>query len=771
MKKKLPYFLIITISILFFWQFIFKEFLPIPSDTIVGLYHPFRDFYAKDYPRGIPFKNYLITDPVREQYPWRYLTINIEKKINLPLWNPYNFAGTPLLANYQSGAFYPLNILFFFMSFYKAWSILIFFEPLLAGFFLYLYLDNLRLNKWASFFGSLSLMFSGFFVAWMEWGTVINTVLWLPLILLSIDKIFKNQQILNLKSQISKLQLKSQNLITWSLIFIFSISSSFLAGHLQIFFYLFIVTTLYILARWLQLQQRNSKFLLIFLVSYILFFILTSIQWIPTFQFILRSARNVDQLPFQNSGWFIPWQNLIQFIAPDFFGNPTTLNYWGIWNYGEFVGYIGILPIIMALFSLFFRHDRKTLFFGSIFFLSLIFSLPTIFANLPFLLQIPFIDTAQPTRLLFITDFSLAVLAAFGFDYFLRTKSKKEILYPLGFIAIFFSLLWVFVLFGVYITRLVSQENLFVAKHNLILPTSIFLMLSLFIFILSFLKKLSKNVILIVYIIIVGLTVFDLLRFSFKFTPFIKRQYLFPTTKTLSFLEKQKGNFRIMTTDSKILPPNFSIMYNLQSIDGYDPLYLKRYAELIAALERGRPDIAPPFGFNRIITPHNYSSKIIDLLGVKYILSLSDISSSSLVKIFQEGQTKVYKNLNALPRSFFVNQVRLTKNKNETIEEMFRKDFDPLETAIVENFQSVLSIPFLGWNRGKAEITNYSENEIIIRTENKGEGFLVLVDSYYPTWHAFIDGKETKIFLTDYNFRGIIVPEGKHQVVFYNSLL
>jgi len=111
MKKYLGVVLLIFIVLIFFWNFFIRGFLPIPADTIVGLYHPFRDFYAKEYPRGIPFKNFLITDPVRQQIPWKNLAIELEKKLNLPLWNPYNFTGTPLLANFQSGVFYPFNLI------------------------------------------------------------------------------------------------------------------------------------------------------------------------------------------------------------------------------------------------------------------------------------------------------------------------------------------------------------------------------------------------------------------------------------------------------------------------------------------------------------------------------------------------------------------------------------------------------------------------------------------------------------------------------------
>src|SRR5260221_9217907 len=122
MRKLLPFFILVAIIVIFFRQFFLQNLLPIPSDTIVGLYNPFRDFYVKEFPRGIPFKNFLITDPVRQEYPWRFESILQEKLLELPLWNPYNFAGTPLLANQQSAGLTPFNILFFLLPFPLSWS-------------------------------------------------------------------------------------------------------------------------------------------------------------------------------------------------------------------------------------------------------------------------------------------------------------------------------------------------------------------------------------------------------------------------------------------------------------------------------------------------------------------------------------------------------------------------------------------------------------------------------------------------------------------------
>ena len=850
MKKILPFFLFFIVISGFFYPFIFQNKLPIPSDTIIGLYHPFRDSYSKDYPRGVPFKNFLITDPVRQQYPFRFLAIEIEKRLTLPLWNPYNMGGVPLLAGMQSGSFYPLNILLFIFPFSIGWSILVISQPLLSGIFMYLYLNNLKLRKIASFLGAITFAFCGFATAWLEWGTVIHTALWLPLVLLSIDKILHS--IVSLESskfkvQSSKLQFKNKKLIIWSLIFVISLTSSFFAGHLQTFFYLFVVSSVYFFASWIKFGKQK-KLLFLFLILNSFLFILTAIQWLSTLQLILKSARNIDQ-NWLKEGWFIPWQNLVQFVAPDFFGNPTTLNYWGIWNYAEFVGYVGIMPLIMTIFALCFRNDKKTLFFTFLFLVSLIFSLPTFLAKIPYLLRIPFFSSAQPTRLLFIAGFALSVLAALGFDFFIKSYKKKQVIYPLLIIGIIFAGLWIFVLNVNNLFLFVSFENMSVAKNNLYFPTGMFVIISILLTSSIFIenKRIKQGLILL----LIGFTLIDLFRFANKFTPFTDQKYLFPQTSAISYLQNQKGTHRIMTNDDRILPPNFSTVYRLQSVDGYDPLYLRRYGELIAASERGVANISPPFGFNRIITPHNYNSEIvnylkaqkgafrimttdrrilapnfsimyhlqaidgyeplyllrygelmaaitrnkpdinppfgfnriitqhevnsrlIDLLGVKFVLSLSDLKLPKLDKVFTEKQTRIYENKNAFPRAFFVTNVRSAINKNEAINLMFDSKINFANTAIVENWDKQKT----NFIKGAASFVEHKPERVIISTKNSDEAFLVLMDTFYPTWHVRIcstdatNCHETKIYLTNYNFRGIIIPKGNHKIFFENYLL
>ena len=113
-KKRalLSVFLLTFLSLVFSWKFFLHGFVPIQADLIVGIYHPWRDHIWAGYVTGVPFKNGLLSDVVSILYPWRVYGMELFKKGIWSLWIPHALAGTPLLANFQSGLLYPLNFLF-----------------------------------------------------------------------------------------------------------------------------------------------------------------------------------------------------------------------------------------------------------------------------------------------------------------------------------------------------------------------------------------------------------------------------------------------------------------------------------------------------------------------------------------------------------------------------------------------------------------------------------------------------------------------------------
>ena len=727
-------FLIIVVCTAFFYPTLLSGKLPVPTDTLIGMYHPWLDQAATLHPSGVPFKNFLITDPIRQQIPWKKLVIDDLKKGTLPSWNPYNFSGTPLLANIQAGVWYPMNILFLFMPFYIAWTILIIIQPVFAALFLYLYLRNKKILPPVAAFAGISWAFCGFSIAWLTWGTIVQTALWLPLILLSIDKILDSND--------------KKTKILWAGLCAVSLAFAFFAGHAQVALYIFIFGAGYaVFQLWHSTKRDNGLWML---GAVLLAAVLSSVQWVPMIQFISHSARVGDTAAWFKEGWFLPWQHLAQFVAPDFFGNPATLNYWGVWNYGEFIGYIGILPLLCALYAVIVRKDRFTRFFAIVLGLVFLFLLPTPIAKIPFELRIPVLSTMQPTRLMVLIDMCLVILAGLGLDAYLKNPNKK-ILLGIVVIGIVLAGLWVYV---------TSVPGMSVSKRNLLLPSALWaagssLLLLAFVF--------KKRWTTLFAFLIISVTLFDLFRFGWKFTPFTPIEYFFPTTNAISFLQGQQKPFRVMSLDNRIMPPNVSAYYGIESIEGYDPLYDARYEEFIAALNRREPNIAPPFGFNRIITSPTIDSPLLALLNVTYILSLDELKGPGVELMYQEGQTKIYWYKKAMPRIYAVESVVHADSKQQVISMLYDKTFNPRETAVVEAALEVSAKQLS--DSDDIRIISYTNTSFVAVSRLEDAHFVVITNIFDSGWKAYIDSKLTPIYRTNYLFQGILVPKGDHMVV------
>jgi len=630
--------ILVLISAIFFWPVWWQGKLPIPADALVGLYHPFRDYFSDRFPQGVPYKNFILTDPVLQQYPWKWLAIR-------QLENPYSFGGyaADSIENIQAGVFYPLNIVFFIANnFSSAWTIFIVLQPILASLFMFWWLKNNGMKQVAAIFGGLVWAFSSFNLVWLEWGNIGHAGLYLPLVLLSIDKIT------------GKKEEGRRKRAPWHVALQFSLVSSFLAGHWQITLYLLAAVSLYIVIAIvkrsnLAAARLDLNRLSMFFVHCFLFFIFTFPQWLPAWRFIRESNRSVEQEDvLTREGFFIRPRQLVQLAVPDFFGNPATGNYRGEWNYSEQAIYIGIIPLILALSAVFTKQNKMLNLqrFGLLLTLAgLIFAVKNPIAGIPYRLNIPIWSDLQPTRLGYLITFGLSILAAVGLQNLIISfnksfKNTMVIITGLG--AVFLTLL-------IYSSKFSSVDKI-VSQRNLIWPVLIWGLFILSYVLLFFVKRfnlLSRRLNLwspakLFSVFCFLFSVIDLFRFGWKFTPFSPPEYLYPVSPAIKFLqENMKPGDKYMTLDRRILPPNANIMYKLESIEGYDPIYSRDYARLITRMENGE-NTDHPANFGRIVRPGNFDSPIAKGLGVKYVLTLNEIEDKKLVKVFQEGETRIY---------------------------------------------------------------------------------------------------------------------------------
>lgn len=742
-----PIFIIALTVVGFFYKSVFLGLIPAPTDTLIGLYHPWRDLYYATNPRGVPFKNFLITDPIRQQIPWRKIAIDQWKIGDIPAWNPYSFLGTPLAANIQTGAYQPANILFRFFDFPVAWTFVVALQSFFGALFLFIYLRNLKLSAISAYFGATVWTFCGFFVAWLTWGTIAWTALCIPLLLYEIDKV---ERVLKDKKASFAISLWSVSLGLTGALMIAS-------GHAQVALYGLLIASLYGLYRFWGISNRRGIALYI-VVSMIVLLLGSYVVWKPFIQFYVLTARSVPINLSNVAGWLLPFQHLLQLLAPDFFGNPSTLNYYGVWNYGEFIGYVGVIPLVLAGSALFL--GGVVTFWSLVLVVSLVLMIDSPLTHMLYSMHIPIYSSLQPTRLMVLVDLSLAIVASFGLEAVL-TKKITRLTKSFGIISVFFLIVLLSVLYREkMVTDAFIINNLSVAKRNLMVPMMIFLSLGSLLFLHKTIKKFKAS--LLVGILIV-LSILDLFRFGWKFTPFTPKEYFFPRTNAIAFLQSQQKPFRVMSLDDRILPPNTSAYFGIETIEGYDPLYPNDYA-----LFFNGSDIGKETTLQRIFTLHDLNNPILPYLNAKYVLSLTEINNRDFEKVFEEGETKVYQYMKSFPRVYIARGEKVYSDEYSRLAlQKLRESI--VEDAIVESSKGVKDMPLLPDEF--ISIISYSDNAITIKTRVNVSRILVVLNRYDTGWNVTVDGVSSTLFKANGLFQGVVVGAGEHTVkLWYQTL-
>lgn len=768
----------LLLAVIFLWRVVFTGEVFLPASL---LYHlaPWAAQAPPDL--SLPPWNPLRWDGIAQFYPWRLFAARTLREGLIPLWNPYQFCGTPFIANSQSAVFYPLNWIGIVVSPARASGVNTLLHLTLCGWFTYLLLRRLHCVSPGALLGGVVYTFSAWQIAWLQLPTFQATSCWFPLLLCAIHDAFEPA-----RSRVHALI--GIGVATGMML---------LAGHLQIAFYGLLVSGLWMVT--LSIARARSRgrgtachSLGICGAGLATGFLLAMPQLLPALE-LSRVSHRVSK-PTQEGyqayrEYALPAAGLVTLTLPDFPGADHLPDhpYWGFYvkhfggeaaairhNSAETANYVGTGTLLLGLLAAARAVQSRAsipLFFIGVAVFSLLLALGTPI-NALFYFGIPgFGQSGSPGRALVLWALAWAVLAGLGLDALQRrAPSRREA----GAVVASFLLIFAVVLS-------LAAQAVRNPPGGLPYPVPLlgeifsrigenWLRLGLFFSVgagalwiaavfpgqlqarsreESGALALSGRVVRVLTLALIGLTVIDLFWTGIRTNPTARPEAIYPETPGITYLKQHLEHDRILPVNQlwslyrpppAVLPPNASMVYRFRDVQGYDSLLPGQYKRLANRFARpnrtGVVDASPPEVGNMIFF-QNPDAPGIEELGVRYLLMPSMTTRTPEVEIPPQatrvqdsGDMAVY----ALP--------------------------DAAGRTRIELPPGVTGGTFC-WEEDSA-------TRVTLRVETPREARLVLADQWFPGWKARVDRSPVPIERAGPEgiFRAVRVPAGQHRVTF-----
>lgn len=225
---------------------------------------------------------------------------------------------------------------------------------------------------------------------------------------------------------------------------------------------------------------------------------------------------------------------------------------------------------------------------------------------------------------------------------------------------------------------------------------------------------------------------------DFKTKKNFESTYFVPSVANETILKDPDPNFRVFNYTTGLTSDAVTSYFH-KSIGGYSAIKLRRYQDIIdSCLSRG----------NR---------GVINMLNTKYFIG-QDKST---------GQQFAQPNPEAAGNAWFVNSYKLVKNADEEINSL--RNIVPKDTAYLdEKFADQLKGLSVQKDTAAAiRFISYHPHKLVYESQSAYPGVAVFSEIYYqPGWNAYLDGKPSQHFRTDYILRGMVLPAGKHTIEF-----
>jgi hypothetical protein len=746
-------FVLALITIVFFLPVLFqgnRALLGTSNGDMQNTFYPYRDFAGTEWLSG-----------------------------RLPLWNPFLFMGQPTMGEGQTAAFYPPNLIATPLPVVIGIHCFLLLHLIAAAGFAYAYLRRLGQPATSSVFGTIVYVFGSGTVARLYSGHYSMVPYWaLGPALLWVWESYRKER-------------KSGYLLGAIGVY----GCMILAGHPQTLFYL----SLYLAFLWIchlaeNIRDRRTlegiRTVGWFALALGVGVLLGSAQLLPTLDFVRDSFRRETTYAFCGE-FSLPPENLLTAIAPGFFGDSLQFPYWGRFNLWESWFYMGIVPLGFVIAALsrprlrsVWPHALAVCIFGTL-------ALGKFTPLHPFLWKwVPGFDLFRgPGKFLIGVQIATCVLAAEGFRRCVCAENRRE---RLAFLYSMLAIIGLCVLamgfFGPgasengslwmrFVKWRYAQGDTYTAQFNIdSLPSArdtwdvastwliraiVFSSLGLIWSVLVMKRTLRGKFALVAAILIASIDLF-LFASSYLVVEPVEQVRL---PSRIAERAREAGG-RTLAPDFEANVPSLD---RIGTVRGYMGLILQRTNDFFCTIW-GYPLDAPMSASpipNRL-SPATFWPNVRTIV----LPDKKSLPTDAFEEIERSRGFALYRVIHDFPRAYFAQNVIVVKGRAEAIDALRRTVGNNAthlgETDVVETNGDPAIPGIEGVAPGDTvSIATDLPCRVEMNVAASGTRWLVLTDTFDRWWTCRTgDGESLRVYPANVAFRGVVVPQGVHRIVF-----
>jgi hypothetical protein len=680
--------------------------------------------YKDDYGVGAPHHAGL-SDLYMQMIPWQSAVRQSLAKGEWPVWNPSLLCGSILAANMQAAPYDPIQLLGLLLPHAQALTFSASMTFFLGALFAFAFLRALGCSEPASVAAAAGYTFCAllaFFVGW-PLGRVWT---YLPLIFLGVRMV------------VLQTSLRAAVMLTASLVL------TIFAGHPESILHLSFCGAIYGL--YLVIATKRWRAIGVAAICGALAFLLTAVALFPFFSVAPHTVEyRVRREKFAPAKFDIPieWiaRRATASVIPFAGGRPETGQQTQVWEPTSLR--VGSVILALALIAIAFarRGDRERWFF-------MIFGAAMLSAGLnafpigPLLHALPLFNIALNERLAFAAVFSLCVLAAFALD---AMPSERKRAWAAAAIVLILG-----IALAIGATLLRDGEIRAGTDPGVIATLTIAELLPLAMLAVLLALRVAPRYAIpaVLALVLVQRTAED-----GGIYPALPEKAFYPEVPVLRYLQQDTQTpFRVAGLYYSLIP-NTAALYGLEDPRGYEAMTFERLHDTYPLWSESQP-----ISFNII---KEKERTFLSFLNVKYVIGSLDAQPDANWKlVLEDRQTRLLENTQVLPRVFIPRRIR----------------YERTDKAVLQGMKATPDFAQTAW----ITVPHYPPHEIhngpgTLVTRRKGlaydidadlelDSWVVISDSKWPGWRAYIDGNRVETHYANHAFIGLFVPKGKHKL-------